>query len=185
MSDLGYKVENGYISVVDPSLDLSIQAPFDPIVIPDSYKVGMEIKEGVHICENEGGCLFIGVQGNPAGEFRRYDPEKQLRACSFYEYDQERGSYLHGPSTTYFSDGTLLSSTLFIRGKKEGWEQEFYLSGSLYSKQLFRDGKKEGVLCTYYENGQLKSEMPYLDDTLEGTVRLFWPDGKLKRELAY
>ncbi|MEN9343897.1 MAG: hypothetical protein RLZZ453_684 [Chlamydiota bacterium] len=85
----------------------------------------------------------------------------------------------------YSEEGTLLASTPFHLGKKEGESRFYYLSGALHTIQYFKAGIKVGTHTSFYENGQMKSEVPYLEGSIHGIVTLFWEDGSIKRQLTY
>ncbi|MES2345408.1 MAG: hypothetical protein V4494_05680 [Chlamydiota bacterium] len=95
------------------------------------------------------------------------------------------GELLHGPSSFYNKERTLLVRHWFYQGKRHGKGWQYYPSGKLYSIERHFLGKKEGKQEYYYEDGTLKTLVYYKQGVLESQSLLFWPDGKCKRESRF
>ncbi len=95
------------------------------------------------------------------------------------------GGKLHGPSSFYYRDGTLLSKRWYIHGKVEGRAQLYYKTGELKSSQSYLHSKWEGIQYFYYKDGCLRSELPYRFGKLDGVVKIYTPQGLLKHEVSF
>lgn len=103
-----------------------------------------------------------------------------LKHEAYYLKDQ-----LHGPSTFFSREGTLLSETWFFLGEKQGKVRKYYSSKALYSIERYRDGLFEGKQEYYYDNGLLKTLLHYEKGLLHGETLLYWPSGSLKRKCLF
>lgn len=92
---------------------------------------------------------------------------------------------LHGPSTAYAEDGTVLVRSWFWQGKRQGKMWSYYKSGRVYSLQRFLDGKLNGKQLFFYENGLPKTVMTYSNGLLEGEVLLWRSSGRQARQVHF
>ena len=101
-------------------------------------------------------------------------------------------------------DTTTTYSVTYVKGKKEGKEQQFYLNGDLAVERFYTQGKKSGTHRAWwnnkqpkfihhydnignfvgaqrewYSNGQMNKEFNYREGQEEGTQKLWDVDGKI------
>lgn len=119
-------------------------------------------------------------------------PEKPLRKESlFYPSGNVKfveyyfGDALHGPSTFYAENGSILSRAWFIHGKRVGKAWTYYLEGSLHSLQRFENDLAIGMHQYFYPDGIPKSILPYKQGSLHGEVHLYDCFGTLVRHLSF
>lgn len=119
--------------------------------------------------------------GDPFGEKQTaHYADGSLKSEQFY-----KKGLLHGPSTFYAADGTILAKSWFVEGKQQGKAWTYYPSGALHSLQHFKDGKSEGKQHYFHADGLPKTVLNYIENELEGEILLYYPHGKLKRSLHY
>ncbi|HSX12252.1 MAG TPA: hypothetical protein VLF61_02050 [Rhabdochlamydiaceae bacterium] len=111
---------------------------------------------------------------------RILDDNGRLQYDAYYLNGQ-----LHGPSTFYSDEETILSLTWFYLGKKQGMAWRYYLSGKLYCLERFKNNLSHGKQEYFYEDGTLKTLLHYKGGELHGEARLFWPQGTPKRFCCY
>jgi antitoxin component YwqK of YwqJK toxin-antitoxin module len=169
LDDEGYQFKDGIFSIEDPELKISFRENYSPQSISEERKQEkrenpnaiLTIQKGIF----EGQALLLYPDGKPKAEF-------------FYLKGQ-----LHGPSTFYSHQGTILARSWFIQGKRVGKSKQYYADGSLYSVMRYNfDGLLQGLQEYFYPSGQLKTLMNYVEGELEGELKLFFPSGLIKRE---
>lgn len=111
---------------------------------------------------------------------QQHHPNGQLAVEQFFVEAK-----LHGPSTFYSEQGTLLSRRFFVHGLPEGESSYFSLHGKLEAIQRFQNGLPHGTQETFYPDGKRKSVLPYQAGKLHGEVELYYPSGHLKRQLPF
>lgn len=92
---------------------------------------------------------------------------------------------LHGPSSGYFTDGTLASRCFYENGVKQGKSLFYYPSAALYSLLSYKNGILVGRQEYFYEEGNLKTLLHYLAGKLHGEATFYFTNGVLKRTLTY
>lgn len=107
-------------------------------------------------------------------------PSGKLKLETYYSDGK-----LHGPSTFYSEQGTILCRAWFIHGKQSGKMWSYHADGSLHSLQIFQDGLPVGIHQYFYAGGQPKSILPYKQGVLHGEVSLFHPNGTMARQLSF
>lgn len=158
--------------------DQSRLFPFPSLANDEIYKYENQIltiidpEMGIHYSEE-----FIPQDNNNSDLFY---PSGNIKHRQFYKHGM-----LHGPSTYYREDGTILAITWYWNGQKEGKAWMYYASGSLHSLRRYRQGYEEGRQVYYYPNGLLKSQIDYVNHLLDGDVLLYHPNGQLERKLQY
>lgn len=115
----------------------------------------------------------------PAQESLFY-PSQKMKLETWYLNDS-----LHGPSTFYDENGTILCRAWFVQGKQEGKMWTYHADGSLHSLQMFDKGLPIGLHQYFYPNGLPKSILPYKQGVLHGEVRLYHSTGMLVRQLSF
>lgn len=131
-------------------------------------------------------------RGSMQGIARYYHPTGTLWKEVAYEND-----LIHGAFNLYLSDGTLLQTTNYLFGVKEGeafryWPQGAVASQECYSKGYLREGiyqDKEGKECARITNGEgwravfgkdsLSELQEFHGGVQEGLVQLFDKEGNL------
>ncbi|MDG2365445.1 MAG: hypothetical protein P8L84_07260 [Methylococcaceae bacterium] len=75
----------------------------------------------------------------------------------------------------------------YIKGKKEGLREEWFVSGQKKSEENFKKNKLEGISVFWYENehGQKQSESNYLKGKRQGRHRDWYTNGQLKTDELY
>lgn len=165
-----YQFENQLITLVDEEINLHFQEAFAPVLVPEKRKPYESLGNGFLL-------VPIGTEGWAAELNGRYDgqyillyPNHQVKLESYY-----LGGLLHGPSTFYGDDGTVLSRSWFIKGMQQGKSWHYYANGEIYSKQRFFDGLWHGKQEFFYSNGKVKTVANYVYGKLEGKPQLFCP----------
>lgn len=92
---------------------------------------------------------------------------------------------LHGPSSFYHQDGSLMARAWFNQGKRVGKMVSYYVTGELHSVQRFVEGQAHGMQEYFYQGGLPRSRIPFQEGQLDGEVLLFNPCGHLSRSLQY
>lgn len=117
--------------------------------------------------------------------------EKIVRESVFYPSNKIKSeknyllNNLHGPSTFFAENGTILSRAWYINGRQEGKMWTYYPEGELHSMRRFEKGLMVGVHQYFYADGLPKSILPYRNGVLHGEVYLFSPSGVLVRHLTF
>lgn len=115
----------------------------------------------------------------------------------------------NGVKNSYFKDGKVESSEIYVKGKRTGVCKHYYENGNLKNEETYKDdlkngiskyyfensqveriehyqnGLKNGICQIYYENGQLKSIEPYENDFKHGTSKYYFENGQLKSVETY
>lgn len=168
---ISYSFANGKLSIIDEEMGIDLQEQFHPLQFDSSLRS----KKEKHI-----GRLFHEENGKLEGQYLFFYPEGELRGESFY-----KSGLLHGPSTFYSKNGTVLMQTWFWYGKRVGKLFQYFYSGKPASIQRFREGLRHGVQEYYNVNGVLKASLNYADGQLDGHVILYFSNGKKKREFDF
>lgn len=160
--------------IIDEELGLDLTLSFPLPRLPEDLSA-----PGVVLERDEMGQLvaayFLHAQKRH-GACRLFYPSGAVRAEMFYA-----NGILHGPSTFYSEENSVLTQTWYVEGKKSGKVRYFYLSGALASLLRYREGVPHGMQEYWYEDAQIKSRIPYEKGQIHGEVQLFWPSGKDKR----
>jgi antitoxin component YwqK of YwqJK toxin-antitoxin module len=88
---------------------------------------------------------------------------------------RRRGTYAkrHGPSCSFYEDGTLGFSTVYKKGKIVGPSRSYYPTGILKSTCAgYINGLIDGIYLEFHENGAVKSKSK-------------WEKGRLRQILRY
>lgn len=92
---------------------------------------------------------------------------------------------LHGPSSFFNNDGTLLARAWFYKGERVGKMWTYYPGGKLHSLQRYAHGLQEGISEYFYPDGLPKSILPYHHGLFNGDVTLFYPTGHHNRIIQF
>jgi len=114
------------------------------------------LKEGVHREFNE--------KGDPLVEIH-------------YENDLP-----HGLVCCWHENKQIKHSMRFIKGKKEGPEEQFYSNGSLKSRATYKEGAVDGEVKTFFEEGGPHLEQSFVAGIPVGEHLEFYPREKGQQE---
>ena len=181
MNEENYSFENGIIQIKDPEMQISIEIPFEPQLLPELTE--NDFGKGVKITRDEEGHIeeaYIEKNGFMDGQYRLYYPSGSIKGEAYYLLGE-----LHGPSSYYNEQGSLLAISWYVKGKQEGKTLQYYASGNLYSRQRYYNGEWHGLQEYYYEDGAKKTIMPYVHGRLHGQTLLYHDNGNLKREINF
>lgn len=165
-----YRYEDGKLIIHDEELNFHLEEVFITERIPSNKKPDKTDLFHYASTKNnhpEGECLICYQSGERKGEW-------------FY-----KDGKIHGPSTFYSEDGTVLAKGWYVENKRQGKNYQFYSSGRIYSLKRYKDGESHGKQEFYYESGAKKSTMSFVNGKLEGSVKLYYSDGEMKREIQF
>lgn len=185
MAEETYVIDGDRLVIVDPELQIQLEAPFDLSLLPLELEGATHLESGEKVVLERDGeqkivKAFLNCKGKMHGECRLFYPSGQSQAQMFYHENR-----LHGPSTFFSEQGAVLSKSWFCFGVQQGKARYFYLSGKTHSVQKYKDGKMHGKQEFFYEDGCPKTLMHYENGVLHGEVKLFWPHSLLKREICF
>lgn len=163
-----YIFENKKLILNDPELDLAVEEAFEPVMIPEERKDGLELPKGhvLRVFYDKKWKLFecyTELQGQPNGQCILFYPDGSVKEESFY-----LNGKLHGPSTFWSNKGSVLAKSWFVNGKQVGKCYWYYPSGVPYSVQRYKNGLWHGQQVFYYEDGTIKTLMQYKHGLLDG-----------------
>lgn len=135
----------------------------------------------------------------PMGLFKRYNPDKSLKAEMWYfengithaklYYDNGKlageGKYINMKKDSiwnfysYYSE-SLVSKETFANDLKNGESFTYLNNGNVSDKQVWADGKKNGAWLSYYESGKPNVEAGYKDNKLDGLIIMYYPSGAIQ-----
>lgn len=96
-----------------------------------------------------------------------------------------KGGRLHGPSRTYFANGTLSGERWFYQGQAHGQCCEYGPSGQLLARKGYYEGRLEGKYLRWHPNGKLQLSGLFHCGLPEGLFELFHTDGLPLRTLSF
>lgn len=85
----------------------------------------------------------------------------------------------HGPSTTYFVQGTPRIEITYHHGQRHGLTRTWWANGVLRGETTFADGVKDGTARAWYDNGTPAQELNFVNGEEVGLQRAWLPDGTL------
>lgn len=91
----------------------------------------------------------------------------------------------HGPSMTWYEDGSKASSGDYRNGVKEGLWCFWHENGRISGRGVFRDGKPDGVWVSWYDNQQKESEGSYFEGKHHGQFTYWDRSGHIVKVLKY
>lgn len=158
-----YQIKNKRLLLIDRELDLEVDLPFDPILLPLDPTWGQELDCGHYIAGNISRTeFFVEKNGLPNGQCRLYDQNQKTKGEMYYT-----DGLLHGPSTFFNASGQVLSTAWFIHGKCEGKCLWYYFDGQLYSRQRFKNGLPHGKQEYFFRDGAMKTIITYQNGEIE------------------
>ena len=108
--------------------------------------------------------------GKRKGPWIFYRTDGSVSSIVQYENDS-----INGPTLYYDEEEVKVSETMFLKGIKHGYHNEFYDDGSIALSGFFKNGKKDSIWTEYigyqrkgfeqqYSNGQLHGQSVYYYD---------------------
>ncbi len=100
---------------------------------------------------------------------------------------EEIGKIPDGPVEFIDDFNNIKGETIFLEGKKNGFEKGYYADGKVQSEAFYRNGKLRNYK-EFYHDGQIRFEQnwedarPYPGDKEIGIGKLYYPNGKMKFE---
>lgn len=85
---------------------------------------------------------------------------------------------------TYKIDGKKTNKAKWIKAQ-DGLCQTFYNNGQLWHSCLYINGKKNGLCQDFYNNGKLGFSCPYINGKEHGLYQCFRENGKLEYSSLY
>lgn len=141
--------------------------------------------------------------GNPAGEWKRYDENSKLKAILVYHpnsdkikaefFDPEgslvsKGNFIGAQKDsiwTYFDKEVIIGRENYSKGLKNGMSYTYFPDGKIVAETKWENGKLNGVWREYYSSGVKKSEINYLDGIRQGYSRIYYESGEIQTEGNY
>jgi antitoxin component YwqK of YwqJK toxin-antitoxin module len=139
----------------------------------------------------------------PVGEMKRFHPKGKIMAVlNFIDgselsdarlFDETgrqiaQGKYIQQKKTgewSYFREGKVVSTEIYVEGKKNGLAKRFYKTGELLEEAVWKDDQLEGVYRSYFQDGKLYLECKYDQGRREGAFKTWFPDGTLELDAFY
>ncbi len=176
-----YTFEDKVITLVDEELGLQYREVFDPIQVPEKRKPHQRLPDGHALTcfgppDNPEETWVVEKEGLWDGQYLLCYPNGNPKLMSYYVKGE-----LHGPSTFYSEEGSVIAYSWYIKGLQQGKSWLYYPSGVVYGIQRYLDGVWHGKQEYFYANGNPKTIMNYLHGRLE-SVHLFSPDGVEKKK---
>jgi antitoxin component YwqK of YwqJK toxin-antitoxin module len=91
----------------------------------------------------------------------------------------------HGPSVTWFANGSKAMAGEYRDGVKEGEWSFWHENGQLSGRGEFSGGKPEGVWVTWHDNGLKESEGSYVGGLHHGRFTHWDRGGRIAQVLDY
>jgi hypothetical protein len=193
VSEEFYSFKNSVLEISDPELNLSIRENFSPAILPEKLEDGKELGGGhslslSYIDKNKQQLDTAGIllNGFLSGNHRSFHLDGSVENDCYYYYDKESSSsLLHGPSTCYCENGSVLSKVWFFYGKQVGKARSYYPSGNLHSLHRYIDGVYHLKQEYYYDNTSLKTSMTFHKGKHHGECSLYYENGNMFRKIFY
>jgi antitoxin component YwqK of YwqJK toxin-antitoxin module len=166
-----YVFGKGEFIIKDPELGINFKEAFEPRKIP------------VEKINTEAAALHEFILSDP-GEIEGQSLLLYSN-CSVEGEMYYRQGKLHGPTSFYHQDGTLLARSWFVNDQETGKSWQYYSTGKVYSLRKFKEGLLHGLQAYYYPSGVLKSSLSYMEGVFHGKICLYYPDGSPKRFLNF
>lgn len=158
-----YRFDNHRLFLSDPDLNLFIDEPFDPVLVPSQKKEGAQLAKNhsLRLSYNQDSAstireCYVMHQGMLSGQCLLLYPDGSVKTECFYKNNR-----LHGPATFWSKSGKILAKSWFINGLQEGKSYWYYPSGKLYSIQQYKQGVRHGKQEFFLPNGTLKTQLFY------------------------
>ena len=96
-----------------------------------------------------------------------------------------QGRLFTGMAIARAESGRLTSEITFKRGKKHGWEKQWYATGVKWLEGSYINGEKNGISTSYYSNGQKAHLANYLNGKVSGKKTGWYRGGQKRYEKVY
>ena len=90
-----------------------------------------------------------------------------------------------GKAITTFANGKPALEETYLHDQLTGPSTLYYSSGTVFRRCAFAFGLRTGVLESFYPNGKLQERENWLHDERHGRSRYFRPDGTPEQEINY
>ena len=131
--------------------------------------------------EATGGLLekfFYGAGGKLDGEFILYYPQ----TGKVQTLETFRNGVQEGPSMSYYPDGTLKYSIMFVDGHEDGEVRSYYPDGSPMEKFSYNNGKLDGAYEQYFQDGDIMAKGEFKDGQKTGNWVIYSHSGRAFQE---
>ena len=91
----------------------------------------------------------------------------------------------HGPSMTWYEDGSKASAGDYRNGVKEGLWCFWHKNGRISGRGIFRNGNPDGIWTSWYDNDQKESEGSYFEGKHHGQFIHWDSSGDITKILKY
>ena len=167
-----------YFQFTDKDLDLmkSYNASRDNIFLIKKILQKDETFED-YFTEEEGGgikCQIQFVKGVLNGTWKEYYPNDELKQETSYTNGEQNNEW-----KIWYSNGQL-----FVEGKCNGENTQWYNTGELMNKYTRINNKQEGEFKEWYKNGTLMIDTTYKNNIIVGHFKNYYPNGQLNMELC-
>ncbi|CAI6149745.1 MAG: hypothetical protein SPLUMA2_SPLUMAMAG2_01616 [uncultured Sulfurimonas sp.] len=146
-------------------------------------KLQVGIKHGVEKVYYEMGALAYYVNyvaDERDGKLTWYDKEGNKLADMFY-----KDGKLQGLEQSYYKNGKIKHTVIYINNMKEGKQEEFFDNGVLALEVIYRHNKKEGMQKEYTLSGKLYTQVLYKNNYKEGVQGWYNENGKINNSIFY
>jgi len=126
------------------------------------------------------------IDGIPAGQFRYYYPEGQVR--SIIEHVNARAAFV----TFYYENAEVMSEGFYKDQLRDSLWLNYDRTGLTLSAERFKEGQLEGKRVVFYLRNQLErgdlrvlSETNYKDSLKNGSYKLYFSSGAIQESGQY
>lgn len=136
------------------------------------------------------------------GYLKQYNRQGKLESATLYlngeEQSDENNIADFDINTTYYSDGTPKSTSVYNKaGKRDGVSTFYNKDGSISSTEIYKNGYllRKGIIDEngfyqgpweeYYLNGKIKSKGTYKDGKKYGKWEYYFTSGKIEQKGSY
>ncbi|HEX7414079.1 MAG TPA: hypothetical protein VF411_08530 [Bacteroidia bacterium] len=102
---------------------------------------------------------------------------------------QAKGKYVSEAKDSlwnfYDERGNLLSTEIYLNGKKNGASKVYYTKGAILEEKSYKNDLPEGAFKQFYEDKRTKAEGAYLAGEYTGKCSWYYPNGMVAAEGFY
>lgn len=110
--------------------------------------------------------------GQYNGEYKSYYDDGSLDETRMYVNGEG-----NGPLKSYFKNGKLAEEYTLLNDEKEGQYRSWYYNGQLRSEGMYTAGQRQGYWYEYNSAGTLMEKEYFIDDERHGPQEYFHPNG--------
>jgi len=100
-------------------------------------------------------------------------------------YCLDRNNREHGPTLTWYSNGTLFTERNYKHGNEDGIQRDWYEDGTIKMEHNSSNGRAQGTYRYWHPNGKLQSQFEVKDDKPFGTGKIWDDQGRLVETIDY